>query len=209
MSYAIHALVSIFAVMNPVGNVPLFLALTEGDSAEEQRKTARKAVFAAFGILALFLVLGHVIFSLFGITIAAFRVAGGILVFGIAYNLLQAKPSHLHSLNPNEHQESLERDDVSITPLATPLIAGPGTIATTMALAAGPHLAVDGITVLAAVVVVLAATYLVFRSAPWINRHLSQTGLNIITRMMGLLLAIIAVQMAVSGLDRLFPGWRR
>ena len=206
LSEIIHALGGIFAIMNPIGNVPIFLSLTEGATAAERRATARKAVLAAFLILLGFLVLGQFIFQIFGITVAAFRVAGGILIFGIAYNLLQAKASHAHTPRDEEHAESAEKDDIAITPLATPLLAGPGAIATVMALAGGPHILRHSMSVFIAMVLVLAGTYVILHFSGFIGQRLSKTDMNVVTRLMGLLLAIIAVQMAVSGLDALFPG---
>ncbi len=200
----LHALVSIFAVMNPLGTLPTFIALTNGFSVSEQRYTARKAAIASFFILLLFLLLGHFIFQLFGITIAAFRVAGGILIFGIAFNLLNAKPSHIQS--PYE-EESTPREDITVTPLAIPIIAGPGTIATVMALATGGNPIMDSLSVFVAFVIVLIATYFIFYYSSWFNKRLKPSQLNVITRLMGLLLSIIAVQMAASGLAGLFPGW--
>jgi multiple antibiotic resistance protein len=205
----IHALAGIFAIMNPIGNVPIFLSLTDGSTPEARRATARRAVAAAFLILCGFLLLGHFIFQLFGITVAAFRVAGGILIFGIAHGLLQAKPSHAHALREEEHVESADRDDVAITPLATPLLAGPGTIATVMALSGGPDLIAHSAAVFIAMVLVLGGTYAILHFAGSIGQRLSQTEMNVITRLMGLLLAVIAVQMAVSGLEALFPGLMR
>jgi len=203
----VHALAAIFAVMNPIGNVPIFLSLTSDYTAAERRATARRAVLAAFLLLFGFLLLGQFIFALFGITVAAFRVAGGILIFGIAYNLLHATPSHAHALNGEEHADSAGRDDIAVTPLAMPLLAGPGTIAAVMALSAGPHVVRNSTAVLVAMVAVLAGTYLILHYAGAIGDRLSTTQMNVITRLMGLLLAVIAVQMAVSGLTALFPGW--
>ncbi len=182
------------------------MGLVQDQSVSEQRKTARKAIIIAFVILMLFLVLGQVIFSVFGITVDAFRVAGGILIFGIAYHLLHAKPSHIHTPNSAEEAESGDKDDISVTPLATPLIAGPGTIATVMALAAGPTIFLNSIAVFIGFTIVLAGTYVIFHYAGAISKRLGQTELNVISRLMGLLLAVIAVQMAVEGLVGLFPG---
>ncbi|SHK22658.1 MarC family protein [Alicyclobacillus tolerans] len=207
LGYMVHALVGIFAVMNPIGNVPIFLSLTENYDLNKQRKIARKAILIAFLIIMIFLVLGHYIFELFGITVNAFRVVGGILIFGIAYNLIQAKPSHAHTPHADEHEDSANKDDISVTPLATPLIAGPGTIATVMALAGGGKLLMNSLSVFIAVVIVLVGTYVILYYSGFIGKHLGKTEMNVITRLMGLLLAIIAVQMAVSGLDKLFPGW--
>lgn len=204
--YTIHALVSVFAVMNPIGNVPIFISLTDGYTPSEQRQVARKGILISFLILMIFLVLGHIIFQVFGITVNAFRVAGGILIFGIAYNLLHAKTSHVNSLHDSEHKESTDKEDISVTPLATPLIAGPGTIATVMGLAAGAPLLQKATAVFIGFVIVLIGTYIIFSYSYWINRHLGKTGMNVVTRLMGLLLAIIAVQMAAEGLIGLFPG---
>lgn len=200
----IHAFVSLFAVVNPVGNVPLFLALTADQSADARQKTARKALLTAFGILVVFLLLGRLILALFGISLAAFRVAGGMIIFSIAFQLLQAKTSHVHGLHDDEHAEGVEKNDVAVTPLATPLLAGPGTITAVMALS-GPDTVLSLIAVSVGILGVLALTYLIFRAAPWLADHLTQTALNIITRMMGLILAVIAVQMAASGVVGLFP----
>jgi multiple antibiotic resistance protein len=205
----VHAMAGIFAVMNPIGNVPLFLSLTGDCTVAERRATARKAVFAAFLILLGFIILGQFIFALFDITIAAFRVAGGILIFAIAYNLLQGTPSHAHAPREEEHRESEQRDDVAVTPLATPLLAGPGAIATVMALSGGPHMLQNSMAVLIGLVAVLAGTYLILHSAGSLGQRLTRTEMNVITRLMGLLLSIIAVQMAVAGLQDLFPGWVR
>jgi len=203
-AYTIHALVSIFAVMNPLGTMPTFLALTNGYTREEQRVTARNAVLYSFFILLVFLVLGHFIFNLFGITLSAFRVAGGILLFGIAINLLNAKASHVQS--PYD-EESAMKEDITITPLAIPIIAGPGTIATVMALSAGSNLMMDSAAVLIAFIIVLIGTYFIFYYSTWITKYLGLSQLNVITRLMGLILSIIAVQMAAEGLGGLFPGW--
>ncbi len=126
----IHALISIFAVMNPLGVLPTYIALTAGMSADKQRHTASRAILISFFILLVFLVLGHLILNAFSITIDAFRVAGGILLFRIAFNLLNAEPSHIQA--PYESETTLTTD-ITITPLAMPIIAGPGTIPSVMA----------------------------------------------------------------------------
>lgn len=203
--YLIHAFVSLFAVMNPLGNVPIFMTLTEGYSEQDRRQTARRASLIAFGILVVFLLLGHVIFSLFGITVNAFRVAGGILIFGIAYSLLHAKPAHMNAPRDHEVETSTRENDITVTPLATPLLAGPGTIATVMGLSAGGPPLVSGAAVFIAFAAVIAFTYGTFYFSGWISRHLNQTELNVITRMMGLILAVIAIQMAAAGIGGLFP----
>lgn len=206
LAYFVHALISIFAVMNPLGILPTYLALTSGMSTEEQHQTARRAITISFFILLVFLFLGHLILSTFGITIDAFRVAGGIILFRIAYNLLNAEPSHIQS--PYE-DETRSTADITITPLAMPIIAGPGTIASVMALSAGPQLMEHMVAVFFAVVLVLILAYSVFRFSTPINRRIGQAGLNVVTRLMGFILSAIAIQMAAVGLSGLFPGWLR
>lgn len=191
--------------MNPIGIAPIFVALTDAHSRTEQRSTIRKAIVIAFIILVSFLLLGRAILALFGITLGAFQIAGGIIIFGIAYQLVQAKPSHVNTLRDKESQEFASINDVAVTPLATPLLAGPGSIATVMALSSGPNPLVVDTVIIIALVGVLILTYIIFRFSPWITSHLRQTEINTITRMMGLILAVIAVQMAVTGIRALFP----
>lgn len=204
--YFVHALISLFAVLNPLGTMPIYLAMTDGFSTAERRRIAKRAVINAFFIICAFLVLGHVILTLFSITIEAFRVAGGILIFGIAYKLLNAQASHIQAPHEDEYQP---KPDLTITPLALPIIAGPGTIATVMGLAAQPHLVMHSAAVFIACVLVLLSTYFIFHYASSINKYIGHAGLNVITRLMGFILTIIAVQMAATGLLGLFPGWAR
>lgn len=202
-AFLIHAVISLFAVMNPLGIMPTFLSMTSSYTKEHQRQTATKAVLNSFLILLVFLLFGNFILNLFSITINAFRVAGGILLFGIAYDLLHAKASQVQT--PDSGEE-LPRSEISITPLAIPIIAGPGTITTVMALAAEPNVMMHKIEVFAAMVFVLLMTYVIFYYSSTIHQRLSQSQLNVITRLMGFVLSIISIQMAATGLANLFPG---
>lgn len=205
----LSALTSIFAVMNPIANVPIFLALAGSLPQQEQRALARKSTIIAFVVVLFFSVLGNVVFDVMGITLDAFRVAGGILLFSIAISLVQGKSSHVHHPNPNEHEEIMSKDDIAVVPLATPILAGPGTIATVMALDSAYHsFIISTVLAMSAFTIVLLITYILFFNAAWVQRHLPQTTINLITRMMGLLLTVVAVQMASSGLINLFPGLR-
>lgn len=207
-TYWIHLVISLSAIINPVGNVPVFLALTAGRNEGSQRQIARRAVWVAFSIAAVFAVLGRWILLLFGITLSAFRVAGGFILFTIALRLLEARPSHMHQPLEEEQPDGTGEDDVAITPLGTPLLAGPGTITTAMALGNYHGFFIGTGLVLLALATVLVGTFWVFRSAPWFGKRLGPTGFNIVTRMMGLLLAVVAVQMAADGLAALLPGLR-
>ena len=203
----IHDLVSLFAVTNPFGIVPLFLALTDGASARMQKKTAQKACVLALAIGLVFAAIGQPLFHAFGITLYAFRVAGGIILFGIAYSLLNAQGSNIHQPQHEEQKEDRDLSDVAITPLATPLISGPGTLATLLVLEGttrGAHWIHVGL-VASAFMAVMSLTYAVLTNANQVSQRTSRSTLNLITRMMGLLLAVIAVQMVIDGLTQLFP----
>ncbi|KHD84551.1 MarC family protein [Heyndrickxia ginsengihumi] len=204
IAYILKLGFSFFAVMNPLGNIPIFISLTNHYSIKEKRQTAKKAVIVSFIILTVFLVLGNVLFNLFGITIHAFRIAGGILIFGIAFNLLHAKTSKAQSPEAAEQKEAYEKEDISITPLALPILAGPGTIATVMAHSSS-HAPIHLLSVVIGYTVVLALTFLLFYFSSSIISKIGQGGLNVITRLMGLILAVMAVQMIASGIHGLFP----
>lgn len=206
ISFMIHVIVSLFAVSNPIGNVPLFITLTEGYSEKERSQTAKKAIVVSFMILIAFLLAGRLIFKLFGIDIHALRIAGGIFIFGIAYNLLNAKESHVQNPHSDEKAESKEKADVSVTPLAIPIIAGPGTIATVMSLTPGSHqVTLHLLAILIGIVVVLAMTYYAFHYSSFIMRKMGKTEMNVVTRLMGLILAVVAVEMIGAGIKGIFP----
>ncbi|MCQ6279300.1 MarC family protein [Bacillus sp. EB600] len=204
ISLLLKIIVSFFAVMNPIGNIPIFISLTNGYSQHQKKYTARKAAFVSFCILTAFLLVGNFIFSMFGITIHAFRVAGGILIFGIAYNLLHAKTSTTQTPHSKEKEEATEKEDISITPLALPIMAGPGTIATVMTLATSYNIS-NLILVLVGFTLVLGISYLLFYYSTPIIEKLGHGGLNVITRLMGLILAVISIQMIAEGIKGLFP----
>lgn len=205
ISFMIHVVVSLFAVSNPIGNVPLFITLTEGYTEKERSQTAKKAIVVSFIILVAFLLAGRIIFKLFGIDIHALRIAGGIFIFGIAYNLLNAKESHVQNPHSDEKAESIEKADVSVTPLAIPIIAGPGTIATVMSLTPGSEAGLHILAILLGIVIVLAMTYYAFHYSSFIMRKMGKTEMNVVTRLMGLILAVVAVEMIGAGLKGMFP----
>lgn len=195
--------ISLFALMNPLGNIPIFISLTRGLDEEDKRKTAKKAVIVSFIILTAFLLLGKLIFSTFGITIHAFRVAGGILIFVIAYGMLHQSPSSVQRPHKDEKKAATEQDDISITPLALPIIAGPGTIATVMSHSSQSILGL--LSILISFTVILIVTFILFYYSTPIITKLGKNGLNVISRLMGLILLVIAIQMIAEGLYGLFP----
>jgi len=203
VGHAPSAFMGFFAIMNPIANTPIFLGLTAADSPAMQRRIAGKAVLTAFVLVAIFALAGKAIFTLFGITLPAFRIMGGILVALIGYQMLHGEPSSVHHPAPGGGTDPPPDDGaalgIAITPLAIPILAGPGTIATAMSLSAGDG--VGGVLItLAAFAALCVITYLFFVYGERLVRFLGPSGLSVVTRIMGLILAVIGVQMLLAGI---------
>jgi multiple antibiotic resistance protein len=194
---ALRAFVTLFVVMEPVGLAPLFMGLASGRDAAERRRIAARAVVVAAGILAAFAVAGAWLLGYLGISLDAFRVAGGALLFRLAVDMVFA---HHERETPREAEEARSREDVSVFPLAIPLIAGPGALASVMILAGEARRVKLGlVVVLGAAVLVLALNYAAMRLAEPLCRLLGHTGVNVVTRVLGVLLAALAVQYVADG----------
>jgi len=202
IGHALSAFAGLFAVMNPLANTPIFLSLTGGDTRDVQKKVAKKAMVATFLIVVVFIILGQVIFRLFGVTLPAFRITGGILIALIGYQMLQGKSSTVHQQTPEEQDcNPDEALNVAITPLAIPILAGPGTIVTAMSFA-GDKGPLPVVTTLAAFALLCLITYGFFLSGERLVELLGKNGLTVITRLMGLILATIGVQMVILGVTQ-------
>ncbi len=188
-----------FAIMNPIVNAPVFIGITEGEDPETQRRVAVRAALLAFGIVAAFVLLGKQIFDLFGITLPAFRIAGGILVGLVGYHLLQGGDNVTHNPTAEDNANSIDAAlGLAVSPLALPLLAGPGTIATAMNFSAGatlPELA----RILLALAAVCALNCVAFNRARQLVRWLGQNAIKVVSRLMGLILAVVGVQMIIQG----------
>lgn len=198
-------LVSVFAIVNPVGTIPTFLALTGSYSQRERRHVIVKATLVGLGVLLLFGLAGERIFKVFDITIPAFRIAGGILIFKVAFDMLHGERPKSDS-NDQEITDALERENVGITPLGVPLLTGPGAITTVMILVATADGPTDVMLVYAACVLVFAATFVLLFTGEQLFRFMGRSGLMVFTRIMGLILAALAVQFVVNGLKAALPG---
>ena len=195
-----YAFMAFFAIMNPISNLPAYMALVADDSQKISRKIAFKSLLIAFIIVTVFVFSGDLIFKVFGITIDSFRVAGGILVAVIGYHMING--NHSPSYKGMEQQASnSDPMSVAISPLAMPLFAGPGTITTALNLANG-GIKNQLITVVA-FALLCAITYLLLRSATQIAGFLGENLMKIITKMMGLLLFSIGVQMIIISVQSL------
>lgn len=189
---AIAVFLGFFAIMNPIANTAAFAGLVGDKSKSEQIKIAVKALLITFVVILSFAVLGKAIFHLFGITISALRITGGILVFVVGYHMLNGQGSNLHSA------ESDEDADIAVSPLAVPLLAGPGTIATAMNYSSTGE--ITGILLTVSVFAVLCIiTFICFIFSSNILAVIGKSGLSIVTRLMGLILAVIGTQMIITG----------
>lgn len=204
ITFGLTALAGYFAIANPISATPIFIALSRGDPLHVRRAIARNAVLTALFVVVFFSLGGKLIFEMFGITMAALRIAGGILVAIVGYQMLQGRSSPVQV--PQQVEGGTPPEDViqaqlsiAVSPLGMPLIAGPGTIATAVGFAANPGFVYTTISI-GAFVVVSAATYVMFMQAPRIVRFLGETNLTVVTRLMGLIVATIGVEMMLTGL---------
>ena len=186
-----------FAIMNPIANTAVFAALVADKDKSEQIRVATKALLITFVVILTFSLLGKAIFHLFGITLPALRITGGILVFLVGYHMLNGQGSKLHSA------EKSDDADVAVSPLAVPLLAGPGTIATAMNYSASGGAA--GIIVTVSMFALLCLiTFVCFAYSSKILALIGESGLSIVTRLMGLILAVIGTQMVIVGVSAAF-----
>lgn len=206
LSFAFQVFMGFFAIMNPFGNIPIFLGLVENLDEPIRRQIARKSTATAFVIVFLFAVGGNLIFRLFGITLPAFRIAGGILIFAIAYELLNGKKSHQHHLRNEETDDADDPTAIAITPLGIPILAGPGTIATAMSFVGNHTNLVDIAIVIVIFLIMCLITYVFFIYSDKIMSKFGLSWISLLSRLMGLILAVIAVQMILEGIRQAFPG---
>jgi multiple antibiotic resistance protein len=183
-----------FAIMNPIANTAVFAGLTSSKAKSEQIKIASKALIITFIVILLFSILGKAIFHLFGITLPALRIAGGILVFIVGYHMLQGDNSKLHTAEQNYDS------DIAVSPLAVPLLAGPGTIATAMNYSASGGWGEIIVTVVMFAILCII-TFFCFIYSSKILVIIGESGLSIITRLMGLILTVIGAQMLIIGVS--------
>ena len=191
-------------VVDPLGAIPIFATITGGDSLARRRTVARRAATATFLVLALFAAAGSAVFQLLGVTLGGFKVSGGLLLVIMSVDMMRARPSPTRS-TALERSESRERDDVAIVPLAIPMLAGPGAIATVMVLMSrtgGRPVRIAA--VFAAILVVCVASWLLLRGAAKAERFISGTMVRVLERVMGLVLAAVGVEFIASGAADLF-----
>jgi multiple antibiotic resistance protein len=207
-SFLVTSLISLFIIIDPLGNIFPFLALSAGYSPAATRRLAWQACLYAFLILALFAVAGRIILQFLGITIPAFQIAGGLILFRIAIDMLEGR-GHFNRFDTSSSLDAADYQEVSLVPLAVPLLSGPGAISTVLVLTSrSDSYLEDGLIVLS-LVIVLFLSYIFFRFAKFLLNHLKETGIRLLTRLMGLIMAALAVQFVLGGLLAAFPVLKR
>lgn len=189
---------SIFFIVDPFATIPAFIVMTAEDTKAKRARMARQAAWTCLLVLAAFAVAGRLIFGLFGITPSAFKIAGGLLLFLVALDMLQAKRSGTQEVS-EERAEGLEKEEVGVTPIGIPMLAGPGAISTVMVLMGQSRNWWSAIPVFAAIAVTALASYYILASADRVRGLLGEIGIRVLMRLMGLVLVAIAVQFVVNG----------
>ena len=206
LSFAVLAFSSLLAIVNPLSAATLFVALTASQEPNHRRRTLGAGLLTALVVMGAFAAAGTAILAFFGITTDAFRIAGGIIFFGIGSDMLQAKRSRVKTTKEEEEDPDTSRGDVGIVPLGLPSLAGPGAITTVIALMAQAVNPLQVSAVYGSIVGVVALSGGVLLLAPVLLHAVGQTGLNVVTRIMGLLVTVIGVQFVLDGLRGAVPG---
>jgi multiple antibiotic resistance protein len=202
----IKPLIALLAIVNPIGVVPFFIHFTQGLSREQRRHTIRVSAMTAFLVIALSALAGLKIIEFFGISIASFQVGGGMLLLISAVSMLNAKPAESKPGDVDEGDEKLETGaSIAVVPLTIPLLTGPATISTMVIYAERTRHWWELAVLVGYGVVVAAAAFVAFSASGRIARWLGKTGINVMTRLMGLILAALAVEIMADGLLKLFP----
>ncbi|MDK2850018.1 MAG: multiple antibiotic resistance protein [Candidatus Woesearchaeota archaeon] len=194
---------SLFSIVDPFGLIPTFLHLTKDYSIVEKRHVIKKAAFFSLVFLTLFAFIGQAVLSYFGVSLAALKITGGILIFLIAFEMIQGKISHVEKSENVENQLSKRQEklhEIAIVPLTIPLITGPGALSTVVILMAQAEHLVLKLELILAIFLVIISTYCILRIASRLEQRIGKIGINVLTKLMGLILISISVQMLIDGI---------
>lgn len=194
ITFSITVFTGFFAIMNPISNMPIFLTLLDGTDKKTKQRVNKKAVFIAFIIVCTFVILGKFIFELFGITIPAFKITGGILIFYVGFDMLQSKKSSIKHLQTTNFDEN-----IAVSPLAIPILAGPGTIVTAMNFVSNTNYLHIFIVIMIFGLMCLI-TYFIFSFSDIIAQKIGDNVISVIGKIMGLIIAIIGTSMVIEGI---------
>jgi len=199
IKFFIIAFTSLFALVNPIGFSPMFISLVDDMNAQEKKQIANKGVFTAGLTLTIFLFIGELIFQFFGITIEAFKIAGGLLFMRSSFNLIEVKKSRTRT-TPAEEESTLTKDDIAYTPIGIPLIAGPGAITSIMVLSTSNPSLIYKVCLFLVIILTMLITLFILKASAKITQKIGTSGLRIIQRMMGIILLTISVQFIIDGI---------
>ncbi len=198
-------LVTLLAIVNPLAIVPFFIHYTQGFSRQQRQRTVWVAAFSAFAVIAICALIGLQILEFFGISLASFQVGGGLLLLTSALSMLNAQPAESR-VTQGEVEDASARASIAVVPLTIPLLTGPATMSTVVIYADQASTLLQHAALIGYGVVIAVATAICFTLAEPISRFLGQTGINVMTRLMGLILAALAVEVMATGLIKLFPA---
>ena len=196
--YALTVFTGFLAIMNPLANTPIYMGLVQGASKAEKLRIAQTSTLTAFLIVSSFIIFGNYIFQFFGLTIPAFKLAGGVLIFFVGFEMLQSKKSTIHNQEPMEFDES-----VAVSPLAIPILAGPGTIVTAMNYTINANYIHIGIIILM-LAFILLVTYLSFVYSTKLIQLIGQGNIIVVGKLMGIILTVIGMGMIIGGIKLAF-----
>jgi multiple antibiotic resistance protein len=203
--FGLLAFSSLLAIVNPVSVIPMYVAMTLAYDREHRRATLRRAIMTGFCIMVAFALLGGLILRFFGITTPAFQIAGGIIFFGIGWDMLHARRSAVKTTE-EEEAHGAAKEDVGIIPLGMPGLVGPGTITTVIGLQSQAQTIAHRVGIYISIVLVTIISWMVLAAAPAVTRRMGPTGMNVFTRLMGLLVMVLGAQFVINGLSNVFPG---
>jgi len=206
ISFFLISFSSLFALINPLGISPIVLSITEDLNREEYNKTITRGVLFATMLLLIFACMGEVIFKFYGITIHAFKIAGGILFFRTGSNMLYSNSPRTRT-TPKETLEASEIEDISIAPIGIPIIAGPGAITSVMILSHQANSFYERLFFYFNIVLVLLITYYILKLAKNISKKFGTTWIRIVQRIMGLILMVLAIQFIINGITPIVQSW--
>ena len=205
IAFFIAAFSSLFTIINPFSAATIFISITRFDSRRKKMAMARKACLTAAIVLVVFALAGNYILNFFGITVDAFRIAGGIIIGSIGLSMINAKRDHLRT--EKEKNEAVTKEDVSIIPMAIPILSGPGAMTTSLVLMREANSVIDAATLIFAIIIVCLLSYFILSRADYIGKYLGETGKHVTERIMGLIVLIVGVQFVINGIEGLLQAW--
>lgn len=197
LPYFLLCFTSFFTLTNPLGTMPVFLTMTSNMSEKERRAVVKRATIVSFLTLMTFLLAGQFLFEFFGLSTNGFRIAGGVIIFKIGYDMLQA---HYTPMKLRDEEIRTYANDISVTPLAIPMLCGPGAIANAIVLMQDAESLTKQLILVGTIALIYLITYFILRASTRLIKVLGDTGNNVMMRLMGLILMVIAVECMVSGL---------